>query len=293
MKKQAVLALVTALYVGCEHADSPGTSAEWHSRTISVGGGDSLHVVHTRLASSRVLVFVPGLADTWASYQELATAMPDTFGIVLIDALGHGRSTKASGSSGPARQSIAVRSALDSLGVEPFAVIGHSYGGLIAQHYALRTPELPAVILIATLATLRGSASADNWAAFGRSLPDTVPDEVLAGQAQSFHAEVADSVVRPYIEASRGTPGHVWREVIAALVSEDTRPQLASWKPRTLLIIPENDKVLGDGPMQVLAAAMPNAEVARIARTSHAPHWERADTVADVIGQFLSGIGLR
>jgi pimeloyl-ACP methyl ester carboxylesterase len=293
VKARAFLVLAAALCVGCGHADSAAGPAAWHARTISVGGGDSLHLVYTRLGSSRVLVFVPGLADTWASYQKLADALPDTFGMILVDALGHGSSTKAAGASGPARQSMAVRAALDSLGVEPFAVIGHSYGGLIAQHYALRTPDLPAVVLISTLATLQGSPSADSWAAFGRSVPDTVPDEVLAGQARSFHAEVPDSVVRPYIEAARGTPGHVWREVIAALVSEDIRPQLASWKPRTLLIIPENDKVLGEGPMQGLAAAIAHAEVARIARTSHAPHWERADTVAHVVEQFLSSVDLR
>ena len=96
---------------------------------------------------------------------------------------------------------------------------------------------------------------------------------MLAGQAQSFYAEVPDSIVRPYIEASRATPGRVWREVIGVLVSEDTRVQLAKWTPRTLLIVPERDKVLGERPMQILADAMPGAHLARLARTSHAPHW--------------------
>ncbi len=290
---RTAMPLLAAWCLACGSAPPAPQADEWQSRTIAVGDGDSLHVVHRGLDRGRVLVFVPGLADTWTSFHDLATALPDSHGMILVDALGHGGSTKRAGSNGPGRQSRALRAALDSLGVQPFAVIGHSYGGLIAQHYGLRYPELPATVLIATAATMHGTADAEAWAALGRSLPDTVPDEVLAGQAQSFHGEVPDAVVRPFIEASRGTPGHVWREVIGVLLSEDTRGELATWQPRVLLIIPEHDKVLGDGPMQALADALPGAELARIPRTSHAPHWERADTVGRVITAFLSRVDAR
>ena len=252
-----------------------------------------MHVVYRGIDNRRVLVFVPGLADTWQSYEALAAALPDTFGLILVDALGHGRSTKVRGRSGPMRQSAALRAALDSLQVQPFAVIGHSYGGMIAQHYALANTELPAAVLIATLATFKDNPAAEAWKGFAQGLPDNVPDSVLAGQSNSFFAEVPDSIIAPYIEASRSTPGYVWREVIGALVNEDMRPQLAAWRPATLLVVPEKDRVLGAQPMEQLQAALPQGRVARISRASHAPHWEHPKVVADTLLAFLESVKQR
>jgi pimeloyl-ACP methyl ester carboxylesterase len=285
--------LVAVTCLGCAAATPEAPAAEWRDQTIAVGAGDSLYVVHRGIDNQRVLVFVPGLADTWQSYQSLAAALPDTFGLILVDALGHGRSTKVPGTSGPSRQSAALRAALDSLSVQPFAVIGHSYGGVISQHYALSNSELPAVVLMATLATFKEHPAAEDWASFVQELPDIVPDEVLAGQANSFFAEVPDSIVAPYIEASRNTPGYVWREVIGALVDEDTRPQFPSWRPATLLVVPETDRVLGALPMEQLSAALPQARVAQIPHASHAPHWEHPESVAEIILTFLDSVQQR
>ena len=252
-----------------------------------------MHVVHKGIDKGRVLVFVPGLADTWQSYKALAAALPDTFGLVLVDALGHGSSTKVRGKNAPARQSAALRAALDSLKVRPFAVIGHSYGGVITQHYALNNTDLPAAVLIATLVTFKDNPSAEDWKGFVQGLPDIVPDSVLAGQSNSFFGEVPDSVVAPYIEASRSTPGYVWKEAIGALVNEDRRPLLATWRPATLLVMPEKDRVLGELPMEQFTAALPHAQVARISRASHAPHWEHPQVVADAILAFLGSVQQR
>ena len=260
----------------------------WTDRTIAVGEGDSLHVVHRGLSHARTIVFVPGLSDTWESYQSLAAALSDSFGMVLVDALGHGESTRRPGTSAPPRQSAALAAALDSLGVRPFAMIGHSYGGVVVQHYGAAHPELPAAVLMATMPTLQGHPADADFASLVATIPDSVPEEVLAGQAASFFEEPPDSVVGPYIEASRATPGYVWREIVTALRTTDTRPMLTTWRPRTLLVMAENDKVVGSFGMDALRAALPNADVARIERTSHAMHWERPDTVAAVIAEFLN-----
>jgi 3-oxoadipate enol-lactonase len=283
-----------AVLFGCAAppVDKPAIDMAWHDTTVAVGSGDSIHAVYRGIAQGRVLVFIPGLADTWQSYNELAAALPDSFGMVLIDALGHGSSTKRPGSIRAARQADAVRALLDSLEIRPFAVIGHSYGGLIAQHYGARNPDLPAAILMATMMTMKGTPEAPAWSGLAASLTDSVPDEILAGQRESFFGPVADSVVERYISASRLSPGHVWKEAIAEVVENDSRPMLADWKPRTLVVFAEHDKVLNGARTLELAAALPQADTVRIPRTSHAMHWERPDTVAVELLAFFATVGI-
>lgn len=287
--RRSACAALCAVLIGCEAPDPRSDPAPppWVHRTIAVGSGDSLHLAHRNLGASRALVFVPGLADTWRSYLALVAELPDTFGIVLIDPLGHGASTKRPGANGPGRQVEALGAALDSLGVEPHALIGHSYGSVIAQYYGRSRPELSAAILMAAVATLGANPAAADFRALATSMPDTVPDEVLELQRESFLAEVPDAVVRPYIDAARATPGHVWRDVIDTLLVSDTRSFLPGFRPRTLLVMAENDKVVGNASMDAIVAALPAADTVRIPRTSHGMHWERPDTVAAVILSFL------
>ena len=278
-----------AILIGCA-APGPKTDSvpsAWIHRSIAVGSGDSLHLAYRNLGASHALVFVPGLADTWQSYLALVAELPDTFGIVLVDALGHGASTKREGANGPGRQAEALGAALDSLAIEPHAIIGHSYGGVIAQYYGRNRPELPAAILMAAGTTLGTNPAAADFRALAASIPDTVPDEVLELQRESFFGEVPDAVVRPYIDASRGTPGHVWRDVLDTLLVSDTRSFLSGFRPRTLLVMADNDKVVGTAFMDEIVAALPAADTVRIPRTSHGMHWERPDTVASVLVSFL------
>lgn len=280
------------LLLGCAAPEPEPDSVPpaWIHRTIAVGSGDSLHLAYRNLGASRALVFVPGLGDTWQSYLALVAELPDTFGVVLVDPLGHGASTKRHGATGPGRQAEALRAALDSVGVEPHALIGHSYGSVIAQFYGRSRPELPAAILMAAVTTLGTNPAAADFRALATSMPDTVPDEVLELQRESFLGEVPDSVVRPYIDASRETPGHVWRDVIDTMLVSDTRSFLAGFRPRTLLVMAENDKVVGNASMNDIIAALPAADTVRIPRTSHGMHWERPDTVAAVVVSFLGAV---
>ena len=283
--------LVSALLAGCDAPrEGAGSSPAWEHRTIAAGEGDSIHLAYRGLERSRVLVLVPGFADTWESYVGLANAMPDSFGMVLLDPLGHGRSTKRAGTINAPRQANAISAVLDSLRVRPFGMIGHSYGGIIVQHYGNTHANLPAAVIMAAGTTLRDHPDAAQFTAFAAAMPDSVPDSLLSIQEEGFYGQVADSVVRPYIVASRATPGHAWREVIPYLLETDTRDFLGAWRPRTLLVMPENDKAVGNAAMDGIIRAIPAADTVRIPRTSHSMHWERPDTVAQVIAAFLDRV---
>ena len=243
------------------------------------------------LDRARIIVCVPGLADTWESFDALAGALPDRYGFVLIDALGHGRSSKHRGRSLPAQQCAAIASALDQLKVEPFAIVGHSYGGVIAQRFADDHPELPAVVLMATVGTMNGHPAREGLLELAESLPDdVVPEDVIGLAGESFAAAVDQALLAPYEAAMRLMPAYVMREVLVGLRDLDLSPVHGRWLPRTLLVSADNDKLMGETGMATLARALPQAEVVIIPQTSHAMHWERPEPTARAIAAVLDRV---
>ena len=287
-RRQLLLCSAAVAACSAPAPDAPAAAPDWTHRTVAVGSGDSIHLVHRGLGAERTLVFVPGMGDDWASYRSLSTALPEHSGMVLVDPLGHGASSKRRGANGPGRQAEALAAALDSLGVRPFAIIGHSYGGVILQYYGAAHPELPAAVIMAAVSSLRTNAFAADFAEFSATLPDTVPESVAALQSDGFFEPVHDSVLRPYVATSLATPGWVWREGIDTMLASDTRDFLGAWRPRTLLVMAENDKVIGRESMDDLVRALPGADTVRIPRTSHAMHWERPEAVGAAIEAFLA-----
>jgi pimeloyl-ACP methyl ester carboxylesterase len=263
----------------------------WSTRLLDCGDGDALHVATYGLDRPRVLVCVPGLCDTCESFDLLAAALPPTYGVVAVDALGHGRSSKQRGHSGPARQSAALQQGLDALGVQPFALVGHSYGGVIAQQFADDCPDVPAVALLGTVDTMVGHPAAEGFAALAAALTgETVPDELFAMAGDSFHVAPDAATLSPYVAAMRLTPAYVIREVIEEVLHYDLSAAHGRWCPRVLVVGAENDKVIGDTGTAGLARALPEAEVIRIPATSHAMHWERPELVAAALAEFLDRV---
>jgi proline iminopeptidase len=92
----------------------------------------------------------PGLDGTKLRYQ--LAPLAEVAQVVVPDQRGHGRSDRA----GPASWNLAswaadVRSLSDALGIEGPVVLGVSFGGFVAQEYAVAYPEHPAgLILIST-----------------------------------------------------------------------------------------------------------------------------------------------
>lgn len=97
-----------------------------------------------------------------AGFKSAAAALRDVAQLVYIDHRGSGRS----GEGDPARYTLDeniedVDALRDYLGLERIAVLGWSYGGMVAQGYAIRFPErLSQLVLMATAPSYRFIADA-------------------------------------------------------------------------------------------------------------------------------------
>jgi pimeloyl-ACP methyl ester carboxylesterase len=104
--------------------------------------GLRLHYVDWGNADAPALVLVHGGRDHCRSWGALARALVPRFHVVAPDLRGHGDSEWAKGSSYSLADYVYDLAALvRHLGLERFAMIGHSMGGMIALTYAGTFPE--------------------------------------------------------------------------------------------------------------------------------------------------------
>ena len=82
-----------------------------------------------------------GLASSAHWYERVASLLRDQYRVIAPDQRGHGQTTQAS--SGYDWQTLAtdVVGLMDQLGLERAAVLGHSWGGMVASNLAARFPE--------------------------------------------------------------------------------------------------------------------------------------------------------
>jgi proline iminopeptidase len=102
----------------------------------------------------------PGISHDY--FHPYFSSLRDSYRIIYFDALGRGKSDRAKdlGGYSLARDVEDVEGLRKALGLGKINLLGHSYGGVVAQSYALRFPEsLHRLILIDTL------FSAEMWQA--------------------------------------------------------------------------------------------------------------------------------
>jgi len=130
--------------------------------------GDYVNVNGARLwyeseGSGEPLILVsggPGISHDY--FHPYFSSLRDSYRIIYFDALGRGKSDRAKDRGGYslARDVEDVEGLRKALGLGKINLLGHSYGGVVAQSYALRFPEsLHRLILIDTL------FSAEMWQA--------------------------------------------------------------------------------------------------------------------------------
>ena len=195
--------------------------------------------------------------------------LPEHFEVLSYDQRGLGQTDKPDGDYTMADYAADTDALLEALGWPPVPLMGVSFGGMVAQEFAIRYPaRVQSVVLACTSSGGRGRASYPL-----HELTDLEPDDRI-----SRHLEAADvrrdeawraenperwqrllEIARGAVRPDRDLPGAT--KQLAARAKHDTWERLAQIDLPVLVTGGEFDGIAPPENLKAIASQIPNAEL--------------------------------
>jgi pimeloyl-ACP methyl ester carboxylesterase len=244
------------------------------------------------------LVLIPGFASgAWAWFKQIED-LSKRFQVVTFDPRGVSRS-QISGDSAVSLQTIAgdIVNLLDKLKIEKANILGASFGGFVAQEFALTFPErLNKLILACTsfggknhvapdLEILTAFIAIDDLNKSERIRKFMIP--AFTPEFRAEHAEIVEKVCR--LREQNVVPENVYLAQLQSATTFDAEARIAGIKAETLILTGDKDVVVPPQNSYNLAKAIPNAKLKVIEGGSHMFFIEKADEFNEIVSQFVRG----
>ena len=234
-----------------------------------------------------VLLHPVGLDGTFL--EPIAARLRSDFTVVVVDQRGHGQSLAAEPAGSLEAYADDLHALIGALKIAPAAVVGFSFGGMVAQTLALKYPaDVSALLPCACPGTLP-AATRDIARARGDDARQGGMGAVLEATLDrwftpSFRAAGKDAPTRKRL-LSLDVEG--WAQAWHAMAQIDALPQLGVVRVPTLCVAGELDKSAPPAAVKAIADAIPGARYAELPGAPHMIFIEQPDETARVIGAFL------
>lgn len=252
------------------------------------------------------IVMVHGFRGTHHGLQRIVDQLPG-FHIIVPDLPGFGESEPFSVTHSLDHYVEFLEAFVRSFHfAAPVTLLGHSFGSIIASHYAASAPRtIKNLILINPIGApaLEGpKAILTKLAIFyywlGRKLPRSLSGPWLANPLivkimSVSMAKTRDPATRRFVHVqhlehfSTFANPQVVAEAFEASVTHDVREVAANITLPTLLIVGDLDDITPLKRQQALAALFPRAHLAVIQNVGHLIHYEMAEQAANLIDDFM------
>ncbi|HEX8354501.1 MAG TPA: alpha/beta hydrolase [Pyrinomonadaceae bacterium] len=260
--------------------------------TASADGVELYYEEHGR---GEPLVLVPGFGTgAWIWYRQVP-AFAERFRTVVFDPRGVARSGGRDEPLTMRRFADDVAALLDALGVEAAHVLGASFGGFVAQEFALAHPERTRSLVLCC--TSFGGArhrppSAETLAAIastkGLNTEERVRENLLLAFSPGFAAAQPREVERVIrLRAENRVPEYAYLRQLQAAVAFDAGARVGGIRARTLVITGDADAIVPHENSLNLAAAIPGATLRVVGGGSHTFFIERPEEFNRAVVEFV------
>jgi len=244
------------------------------------------------------LILIPGFASGAWAWEWQREDLSKDFRVVTFDPRGVSHSPIA-GDSAVSLQTIAgdIVNLLDELEIEKANILGASFGGFVAQEFALTYPErLDKLILACTsfggknhvapdLEILTAFVSIDDLNKSERIRKFMIP--AFTPEFRAENAEIVEQVCR--LREQNVVPESVYLAQLQSATTFDAEARVERIKAETLILTGDKDIVVPPQNSYNLAEAIPNSTLKIIENGSHMFFIEKADEFNKIVAQFLSG----
>jgi proline iminopeptidase len=226
--------------------------------------------------------------------------LADAMHLIYYDHRGNGRSGRPPSETITFEQLCADADALrEHLGFERVAVLGYSFGGLVALEYALRYPErLSRLILLDTTSALdygeeieanarRKGATEEQLEALAASTEDDAESWRLWKVIEplyfhTYDADLAERVLGETIPSAQAA------QAGDAIVEEwDLTARLDEISAPTLVLVGKDDFICPPSRAKILQEGIPNSEMVVFENSGHIPYIEEPEAFFEAVRGWL------
>jgi proline iminopeptidase len=247
----------------------------------------------------------PGVDHTM--FRPYLDPLGDEFRLLYVDERGQGRSDRVD----PAALTLDVFARdvdrlAEALRLGSFALLGHSFGAIIATYHATELGTAAAYVISsggdasealdadvqASLDALgdHGDTIAASWETEKTVETEEQLRQLLRDQMPfHFHGEPPSG----YLEETVGSPDVLRHFANSGYGDFDYRPKLIDVDKPTLVIVGEHDRTTTPRAARVLHEGIPNSELVEIAAAGHLSFVEQTDVYLAAVRHFLSGIAVQ
>lgn len=220
--------------------------------------------------------------------------------LVYYDHLGNGKSERPDDYSVLTFDRLVSDAAelMAALGHEKFTLIGHSFGGFIAQEFAaLHQDKLTGLVLIDTVPAFdyhpAVSGSETQMAAFGRLFSEPMADDddwqATWNLVVQMYFHQWDEKVGAALDERTVYEHRAWNACGALLGTFDTTEKLSKITTRSLVMGGRHDGITPPEPgAERIASALPNSSLAIFENSGHYPFIEQEDEFFQSLNSWLS-----
>lgn len=256
---------------------------------------NGLQLYYETYGEGEPLVLIPGFAaGRWIWFKQTA-ALSRSFRVIVFDPRGVGPSDKPEGSQTISLLADDVAQLLHSIGIESAHVMGASFGGFVAQEFALKYPRMtrklvlcctsfggpnhvvPSAETLLVLASTKGLNTEERMKA--NLLLAFTPEYVQT------HANEIDEVVQ--LRMANEVPEHIYLSQLQAAVSFNAEARLEGVTNPTLVLTGDADVIVPVQNSRNLASKIPGAKLKIIDGGSHTFFIERAAEFNSMVEEFL------
>lgn len=244
------------------------------------------------------LVLVPGFGTgLWIWYRQIP-ALAGRFRVIAFDPRGVARSDKPDEAMRMRAYADDVDALLEVMNVERAHVLGASFGGFVAQEFALAYPERTRSLILCCTSfggprhrppapeTLQAIASTK-----GLNTEERVRENLLLAFSQGFVTSQPEEVERVIaLRAENDVPEYAYLRQLQAAMAFDAEERVAGIEAPTLILTGDADVIVPHENSLNLAAKIPGATLRVMEGGSHTFFIERPEEFNAAVVEFIESL---
>jgi 3-oxoadipate enol-lactonase len=252
-----------------------------------------VNVRRAGLQAGPKLLMLHGIGSNSQSFQPQLSGLADELDMAAWDAPGYGASEDPPEDFSLGAFADAAVSVLDALGWQSACVLGHSFGGVVAQMLYLRHPDrIQALVLSDTNAGSGSLPEPERSQRIQRRLEDVHdPVELAKRRAPNLvTAEAPPGLVAELIHVMSQVRPPGYAAAAMAMGTADLTTQLSAIRVPTLVLHGECDSVIPPETAARISSSIPNARLVVIPGAGHASNQQRPSEYNAALRAFIGSL---